>query len=110
MPRQRPIPIPASGAAESAGTPIAYSLTENAGMLDGTVVGAPRLWLQLEGATLMVGALVAFSSTHRSWWLVPLVLFLPDLFMAGYVGGTRIGAHVYNLAHTTPLPALMVGY
>ena len=37
----------------------------------------------------MVGALVAFSSTHRSWWLVPLVLFLPDLFMAGYVGGTR---------------------
>jgi len=110
VPRQRPIPIPASGAAESAGTPIAYSLTENAGMLDGTVVGAPRLWLQLEGATLVVGALVAFSSTHRSWWLVPLVLFLPDLFMAGYVGGTRIGAHVYNLAHTTPLPALMVGY
>ena len=50
----------------------------------------------------MVGALVAFSSTHRSWWLVPLVLFLPDLFMAGYVGGTRIGAHLYNLAHTTP--------
>jgi hypothetical protein len=42
----------------------------------------------------MVGALVAFSTTHRSWWLVPLVLFLPDLFMVGYRGGTRIGAHV----------------
>jgi hypothetical protein len=76
----------------------------------GTVVGAPRLWLQLEGATLLVGSLIAFSTTHRSWWLVPLVLFLPDLFMAGYLGGTRIGAQVYNLAHSTPLPALIVGY
>ena len=110
MPRQRPIPVPGGGAAESAGTPIDYRLTENADMSEGTVVGAPRLWLQLEGATLLVGSLVAFSTTHRSWWLVPLVLFLPDLFMAGYVGGKRIGAHVYNLAHTTTLPALMVGY
>jgi hypothetical protein len=82
----------------------------NANASDGTVIGAPRLWLQLEGATLFVASLVAFSTTHRSWWLVPLVLFFPDLFMAGYVGGTRIGAHVYNLAHTTTLPALMVGY
>jgi Domain of unknown function (DUF4260) len=77
---------------------------------DGTVVSALRLWLQLEGATLLVGSLVAFSTTHRSWWLVPLVFFLPDLFMAGYLGGTRIGANVYNLAHSTPLPALIVGY
>jgi hypothetical protein len=37
-------------------------------------------------------------------------LFLPDLFMAGYLAGTRIGAHAYNLAHATTLPALMVGY
>lgn len=76
---------------------------------DGTVVGAPRRWLQLEGAMLLVGALIAFSTTHRSWWLVPLVLFLPDLFAAGYLGGTRIGAHIYNVAHTTALPALLVG-
>jgi hypothetical protein len=78
--------------------------------LEGSVGGAPRLWLQLEGATLMVGSLVSLSTTHRSWWLVPLVLFLPDEFMAGYIGGTRIGAHVYNMAHATPLPMLMVGY
>jgi hypothetical protein len=110
VPRQRPIPVPGSTAAETAGTPIDYRLAEKADVSLGTVVGAPRLWLQLEGVTLLAGSLVAFSGTHRSWWLVPLVLFLPDLFMAGYVGGTRIGAHVYNLAHTTTLPALMVGY
>jgi hypothetical protein len=75
---------------------------------EGTVVGAPRLWLQIEGATLLVGSLVAFSTTHRTWWLVPLVIFLPDVLMVGYLGGTRIGAYVYNIAHATPLPALLV--
>jgi len=29
----------------------------------GTVVGAPRIWLLLEGLTLFVGSLVAFSTT-----------------------------------------------
>ena len=95
---------------ETSPSDITIGTYTNANASAGTVVGAPRLWLQLEGATLLVGSLVAFSTTHRSWWLVPEVLFLPDLFMAGYLGGTRIGAHVYNLAHSTPLPALMVGY
>src|ERR1022692_1937624 len=79
------------------------------GSCDGTVTGAPRRWLQLEGATLLVGTLVAFSTTHRSWWLIPLVLFLPDLFAAGYLGGSRIGANLYNVAHATPVPTLLVG-
>jgi hypothetical protein len=76
---------------------------------DGTVLGAPRRWLRLEGATLVVGAIIAFSTTHQAWWLVPLTVLVPDVLAAGYLGGTRIGARVYNLAHSTPLPALMVG-
>ena len=75
----------------------------------GTVVGAPRIWLLLEGLTLFVGSLVAFSTTHQSWWLVLLVLLVPDVFAVGYAFGTRIGAHLYNVAHATPLPALVVG-
>jgi Domain of unknown function (DUF4260) len=85
------------------------SIGPETGSSHGAVVGAPRLWLRLEGATLLVGTLVAFSTTHRSWWLLPLVLFLPDLFAAGYLAGSRIGANLYNVAHATPLPALMVG-
>jgi hypothetical protein len=76
---------------------------------DGTVVGAPRRWLRLEGATLLVGCLVSYSMTHQPWWLIPLVILLPDVVMAGYLGGTRLGAIMYNLAHSTPLPALLVG-
>ena len=78
-------------------------------MSDGTVSGAPRRWLRVEAATLVVGSLVAYSTTGRSWWLVPLIVLVPDVVMVGYLGGTRVGAHLYNLAHATPLPAVMVG-
>jgi hypothetical protein len=77
--------------------------------LAGTVVGAPRVWLLLEGMTLLVGSLVAFSITHQSWWLALSVILVPDVFAAGYAFGTRLGAHLYNVAHATPLPALLVG-
>ena len=91
----------------------AVSPTSFAGVVgtasDGTVVGAPRRWLRLEGATLLVGSLVVFSTTGQPWWLVPLTVLVPDLLMVGYFGGTRLGARVYNLAHSTSLPAAMVG-
>jgi hypothetical protein len=29
--------------------------------------------------------------------------------MVGYLGGTRPGAYVYNLVHTTPIPAALIG-
>lgn len=28
--------------------------------------------------------------------------------MVGYLGGTRLGAFAYNLAHSTPLPAAVI--
>jgi len=76
---------------------------------DGTVLGAPRRWLRLEGATLLVGALLAFSTTRQAWWLVPLTVLAPDFLAVGYLSGTRTGARLYNLAHSTPIPAVMVG-
>jgi Domain of unknown function (DUF4260) len=76
---------------------------------DGSVVGAPRRWLRVEGATLLIGSLLAYATTHQAWWLVPLTLLVPDLLMIGYLGGTRLGAMLYNLVHVTPLPAVLVG-
>ena len=38
---------------------------------------------------------------------MPLTILVPDLFAAGYLGRTRLGAHLYNLAHSTLLAALM---
>jgi uncharacterized protein DUF4260 len=79
-----------------------------AGATDGAVVGGPRIWLRLEGVTLAIGALIAYASTGKPWWLVPVVLFAPDLLMIGYLGGTRLGAQCYNVAHAAPIPALIV--
>jgi hypothetical protein len=78
-------------------------------LTNGSVVGAPRRWLRLEGATLVVGCLVSYSTTHEPWWLIPLAILLPDVVMAGYLGGTRLGAILYNLAHSTPLPVVVIG-
>ena len=74
----------------------------------GTVVGAPRRLLQLEGTILVAGALIAYTTTHEPWWLIPLTLLFPDLFAIGYLAGTRIGANLYNLVHITPLPAAVI--
>jgi hypothetical protein len=57
-----------------------------------------------------VGSLIAYSTTRQSWWLVPFTLLVPDLVMVGYLRGTRVGAHMYNLAHSTPLPAALAGF
>jgi hypothetical protein len=73
----------------------------------GTVRGGVRRWLRLEGLVVLVAALAAFATQDQSWWLVPLILFLPDLFMVGYLRNTRIGAFAYNLGHTYPLPAVV---
>jgi hypothetical protein len=75
---------------------------------DGAVTGIPRTWLRGEAAVLLAGSLIAYSGTRQQWWLVAPVVLLPDLAMAGYLAGTKAGAVTYNLAHSTPLPAVMV--
>ena len=76
---------------------------------EGVVTGAPRRWLLLEGLVLLAGTLIAFSALGQPWWLVPAAILAPDLAMTGYAAGTRPGAHLYNLTHATPLPAVMLG-
>ena len=76
---------------------------------EGVVAGEPRRWLGLEGLVLLVGALIAFGALGQPWWLLPAGILAPDIAMSGYLAGTRSGAHVYNLAHATPWPAVMLG-
>ena len=49
-------------------------------------------------ALLAAGALAYFELGGHPLWLLPLFL-LPDVSMAGYLGGPRLGALTYNLAH-----------
>ncbi len=81
-----------------------------AGADQGVVFGPPRSWLGLEALVLLVGVVIAYGVLGQSWWLVPVGIFVPDLAMGGYLAGNRLGAHVYNVAHAMPMPALMLGF
>jgi hypothetical protein len=65
--------------------------------------------LRCEGLALFVIATAAFSLTGLSWWLYAVLFFMPDASIAGYGAGPRIGAMVYNAAHSTVGPALLAG-
>ena len=56
----------------------------------------------------LTGALIAYAALHQPWWYVAAGILVPDLTMGGYLAGTRPGAQLYNLGHTTLLPAVMV--
>lgn len=75
-----------------------------------SVVGRPKLFLQVDGLVLFITALLLFSKTGQRWWLVPLLLFVPDIFMAGYAKSTKVGALIYNLGHTYLLPTITALY
>jgi hypothetical protein len=64
----------------------------------------PAILLRLEGAALLVAAVLLYREHDASWLLFAVLLLAPDLSMLGYLAGTRIGAIVYNIAHTTVLP------
>jgi hypothetical protein len=77
-------------------------------VLDGAVTGAPLRVLRAEGLVLLAAALTAYVwALDEPLWLVPLLLFAPDLLMVGYARSTRAGAALYNLAHSYPAPALV---
>jgi hypothetical protein len=75
----------------------------------GAVQGLPRRLLRSEGAVLFVGAIGVFlGALEQPWWLIPLLLFVPDVSMVGYLRSTRLGAQLYDVAHSYPLPALVL--
>jgi hypothetical protein len=73
----------------------------------GAVTGIPRLLVRAEGAALLGIAALLYARTGQSWWLFAVLFLAPDLSFAGYLGGPKIGALVYNCAHTLIGPAAL---
>jgi hypothetical protein len=53
-----------------------------------------------------------FSTLNYSWWWFPVLLFLPDLSMIGYLWGSKTGAWIYNFFHHKLLAVtvLLIGF
>jgi hypothetical protein len=64
----------------------------------------PRLLLHLEGAAVLITALIFYGQNGYSWWLFALLLLAPDLSALGYLHSQAIGSLCYNVVHTTVLP------
>ena len=68
----------------------------------------PEPLLRAEGAVLFAGATAAYFLLDGGWVLF-LVLFLaPDVSMAGYLAGRRVGALTYDVVHAGLLPASLL--
>jgi hypothetical protein len=75
--------------------------------LVGSVIGWPKLILRLEGATLFAASVALFAAQGQRWWLYPALLFVPDIFMLGYLRDTKLGAVIYNIGHSYPAAAVV---
>jgi Domain of unknown function (DUF4260) len=70
----------------------------------GAAIGMPRLVLRGEGLALFCLGTAAFGSAGLSWWLFAALFLAPNIGLAGYLAGPRIGAIAYNALYTITLP------
>jgi len=72
------------------------------------MLSRPGVLLRLEGVAVFLAVLYFYNAIGASWGLF-LVLFLwPDLGMLGYLVSANLGSRLYNLAHFSALPALLL--
>lgn len=61
--------------------------------------------LRLEGLAIGLAAIAAYAILEKSWTLFAILILAPDVAIAGYAFGRRIGAIVYNATHSYLGPA-----
>ncbi len=68
-----------------------------------------RPWLRLEGAAALAAASLLYRHFHLPWFWFGVLFLAPDLAMLGYLAGAKIGAYLYNLAHTYAAAVVVFG-
>ncbi|MGI0105211.1 DUF4260 domain-containing protein [Salinimicrobium sp. WS361] len=58
-----------------------------------------NLTLKLEEMAMLLLGVYGFSMLPFEWWWFPLLFFVPDFSMLGYLFGNTPGAFMYNLFH-----------
>jgi len=72
------------------------------------LTGVPLTLVRAEAVFAFVAGFYFFWLSDWSWWWFAGLFLLPDLSMLGYAAGPRIGALIYNSAHTYVAPALLL--
>ncbi|HSL31778.1 MAG TPA: DUF4260 domain-containing protein [Anaerolineales bacterium] len=66
-----------------------------------------KILLRLEEITLVILSFYLFLMLDYAWWWFPLLFFVPDISLAGYLINTKIGAVIYNVIHHRALSILL---
>jgi len=72
------------------------------------MLAKPSLLLHLEGAIILLLSVVVYHQLHARWLLFAILFLAPDFFMLGYLANVRVGAALYNFAHTLVTPAILL--
>jgi hypothetical protein len=63
--------------------------------------------LRLDGLAVAAAVIAAFAVTGGNWWIFGLLILAPDLSMLGLALGEKMGARIYNWAHSYTLPIIL---
>lgn len=66
----------------------------------GATTGGVRYILRIEGVLVLAACLVCYGKFGAGWGMFAATFLLPDVSLAGYLGGPKVGAVAYNLAHS----------
>jgi hypothetical protein len=77
----------------------------------GAATGGVRILLRLEGVVLFAGMTLLYGLWEGSWWVYAVLFLAPDLSFAAYLGGPKVGAILYNAAHSYlgPVALMTIG-
>jgi hypothetical protein len=57
---------------------------------------------------LFAGMTLVYALWDGSWWVYAILFLAPDLSFAAYLAGPKVGAVVYNAAHSYLLPVALM--
>ena len=74
----------------------------------GAVTGGLRTMLRLEGLTLFAGMTLLYAVWGGSWWIYAILFLAPDVSFAAYLASPKVGAIIYNAAHSYMVPVTLL--
>lgn len=62
--------------------------------------------IKLEEVGLVILAFYLFLALDYVWWWFPILFFVPDISLLGYLSNQKLGANIYNVVHHKALAIL----
>ncbi len=68
----------------------------------------PIWFVRAEGVVVLVGAVWLYALSGMSWIWFAVLFFVPDISLTAYLAGARVGAVIYNVAHSIIIPLNLI--